>query len=89
MKLKDLNENINLKDVKVQLSEHLYNSSSLPTYEIETREVFLVGRVMGDFFVKINPDDEQMYPMFDDLLSWNTLKELEVLEIKKTSYEKR
>tara|TARA_R110000772_G_scaffold17946_3_gene50120 strand:+ start:216782 stop:217051 length:270 start_codon:yes stop_codon:yes gene_type:complete len=89
MKLKDLNDDINLKDVKVLLPEHLYNLSSLPVYEIETREVFLVGHVMGDFFVKIDPDDEQMYPMFDELLSWNTLKELEVLEIKKTSYEKR
>jgi hypothetical protein len=80
MKLKDLEDNVNLKNVRVKLSENMYLSSSLPKYNIKSREVYLAGNMMGDFFVKTDPKSTQIYPMFNDLLSWNELKELEVIE---------
>lgn len=82
-KLKDLNDSINLKKVRVKLSEALYNASSLPNYKIKTREVYIVGPMMGDFFVRVNPDSSQVYPMFNELLGWDQLKDLEVVEILK------
>ena len=49
MKIKDLPENVNLQTIKVKLSDALYNASSLPSYKIETKEVYLYGPLMGDF----------------------------------------
>ena len=80
MKIKDLPENANLQTIKVKLSDALYNASSLPRYKIETKEVYLHGSFMGDFFVKIKLEDSQIYPMFRDYITWDELKELEIVQ---------
>lgn len=80
MKIKDLPENANLQTIKVKLSDALYNASSLPSYKIETKEVYLHGPLMGDFFVKIKLEDSQIYPMFRDYITWDELKELEIIQ---------
>lgn len=80
-KLKDLPKDTNLRVVKVRLSDALYEASSLPTYGIKSKDVFLMGYTMGDFFVKTNRESDQIYPMFNDLLGWDQLKDLEVIEI--------
>ncbi len=82
-KVKDLPSTTNLQKVKVKLSDILYEASSLPKYNIKSKEVYLQGNTMGDFFVKIDPEGDQIYPMFNDLLGWDELKDLEVIEIKK------
>ena len=83
MKLSDLPGDTDLQKVKVRLSDSLYNSSSLPDYEIETKEVYLAGPIMGDFFVKLKPEDTQIYPMYRMSISWDELKDLEVVEDEK------
>ena len=35
---------------------------------------------MGDFFVKIKLEDSQIYPMFRDYMTWDELKELEIVQ---------
>ena len=85
MKLSDLPGDTNLQKVKVRLSDSLYNSSSLPDYKIETKEVYIMGAIMGDFFVKLKPEDTQVYPMYRDWIPWEELKDLEVIEDEKVS----
>ena len=80
MKIKDLPKDANLQTIKVRLSDSLYNSSSLPDYKIKTKEVYLMGPVMGDWFVKVDPNSTQIYPMYRDSISWDELKDLEVVE---------
>ena len=80
MKIKDLPEKVNLQTVKVRLSDALYNASSLPDYKIETKEVYLLGFLMGDFFVKLDLNDSQIYPMFRDYITWDEIKELEIVQ---------
>ena len=80
MKLKELDEKTDLGTVKVVLSENLYNGSSLPSYGIETREVYLLGYTMGDFFVKLDKDSSRIYPMFRDSIGWDELADLEIVE---------
>lgn len=86
MKIKDLPTHSNLQTIKVRLPEVVYKSSSLPMYEIKTRDVFLMGWMMGDFFVKTNKKSNQIYPMF-----WNTIPadidDWEVVTTKKKKYE--
>ena len=81
MKLKNVEDGVKLSSIKVKLTDSLYDSSSLPEYDIKTKEVYLVGNMMGDFFVKIDPESDQVYPMFNDLLGWDVLKDLEVIQI--------
>ncbi len=77
MKIKDLPKDQNLQDVQVILPEHIYEASSLPMYDIENVPVYLVGWLMGDFFVKLNKKDTQVYPMFWDFPP-STLEEWEI-----------
>jgi hypothetical protein len=64
MKIKDLPTGTNLQQIKVKLPKHIYLSSSLPNYGIKNVRVYLMGWMMGDFFVKINKKSTQIYPMF-------------------------
>lgn len=66
IKIKDLPGDTNLQNIKIKLPEEVYAESSLPLYKIENVPVYLQGWVMGDFFVKINLEDDQIYPMFWD-----------------------
>lgn len=81
--LKDLPKNTNIQTVKVELSDELYNSSSLPTYDIKSKEVYLVGPGMRDWFVKTDLASSQIYPMFRDYISWDELKDLKIAKNEK------
>lgn len=79
--LKDV-ENVKLQNIKVRLSDSLYDCSSLPEdYKIETKDVWLFGPLMGDWFVKTDRNDTQLYPLYRDYITWDELKDLEVLEV--------
>jgi len=80
MKLKNLPKDTNVQTIKVRLSDALYNSSSLPDYGIETKEVYLMGPTMGDWFVKIKLASTRIYPLYRESISWDELKDLEVVE---------
>lgn len=80
MKLKDLPDSADVTKIKVRLSDALYNVSSLRQYGIKAKDVYLVGPIMGDWFVKTNLNSSKIYPMFRDSISWDELKELEVVE---------
>lgn len=80
MKLKDLADDAKINELKVVLSDLLYNASSLPTYNIKSREVYLVGKMMGDFFVKTDLNSDQIYPMFRDNIPWSELQNLNIVE---------
>ena len=79
-RLKDLPEDTNIQKIKVKLSEKLYNNSSLPDYDIKSREVYLQGSIMNDFFVKLDLKSDQIYPLYRDFIDWDELKDLEVIE---------
>jgi hypothetical protein len=78
LKIKDLPKDTNLQNLKVKLPRHIYESSSLPLYKIKNVPVYLMGWVMGDFFVKTNKKSTQIYPMFWDFLP-SDFKEWEVV----------
>lgn len=80
MKLHELSNETNVQTIKVRLSESLYKGSSLPYYDIESKDVYLMGAMMGDFFVKTDLTSDQVYPMFRDSIRWDELKDLEVVE---------
>lgn len=79
MKIKDLPKNSNLQETKVKLPDDVYKASSLPMYKIKTKNVYLQGWIMGDFFVKTNLKSTQIYPMFwssvpSDINEWEVIK---------------
>lgn len=79
MKLHELDSKTNVQKIKIRLSESLYKGSSLPYYDIESRDVYLMGNTMGDFFVKTDLESNQVYPMFRDSIPWDELKDLEII----------
>lgn len=81
MKLSEIKD-ITIDRIKVKLSDKLYNNSSLTEeYSNLSRDVWLVGPMMGDWFVKINREDLRVHPLFRDHIPWDELKDLEVLSI--------
>jgi hypothetical protein len=82
MKIKDLPEDSNVKvsDLKVKLPEHILEFANQFSSKI-SKEVWLVGPMMGDWFVKINRDDTRVYPLFRDNITFSELSEWEVVEI--------
>lgn len=81
LKVEDVGD-IALRRIKVRLPESVYNSSSLTEeYYNIGRDVWLFGPVMNDWFVKKDPKEDQIYPLFKEFLSWEEIKEWEVLEI--------
>ena len=68
--INDLPKDVNLQQVKVKLPQDVYERSSLPLYKLDNVPVYLQGWTMGDFFVKISPEETQIYPMF-----WNQAPE--------------
>ncbi len=77
--LNDLPSDMNLQKVKVKLPQDVYERSSLPRYGLENVPVYLQGWTMGDFFVKIDLESTQIYPMFwnqapDDITSWEVVE---------------
>ena len=82
MTIKDLPEGTNLQEVKVVLPDHIQKASSLPYYDEvkDVKEVYLQGWTMGDFFVKVDKDSKQIYPMFwvftpKDIDEWEVVQE--------------
>jgi hypothetical protein len=75
--INDLPKDINLQQVKVKLPQDIYEMSSLPLYKLDNVPVYLQGWIMGDFFVKINPEETKIYPMFWD----NIPEEIENWEV--------
>ena len=74
----DLPKDANLQNIMVKLPKHVYEASSLPMYGIKNKPVYLQGWVMGDFFVKIDLNSSQIYPMFwmsvpDDIDTWEVV----------------
>ena len=79
--LKDLPKDTDITKVKVRLSNFLYDYSSLQMFgAIKSREVYLVGPQMGDWFVKLHIEDSIIHPLFRDFISWDELKDLKVIE---------
>jgi hypothetical protein len=68
MKIKDLPTDTNLQQIQVKLPKNIYMASSLPMYGIKNKFVYLMGFVMGDFFVKTDLKSSKIYPMF-----WSTI----------------
>ena len=66
MKLKELDPKIDIRNVKLKLTEDLkkaYNEYAGPH---DTDEIYIVGETMGDFFISTDaPDKEsrQLYPL--------------------------
>lgn len=79
--LGDLDSNKSLEKVKVRLPESEYECSSLPGYGIKTRNVYIKGPMMGDFFVKTNLRSTQVYPLFRNSIPWDELKRWEVVNV--------
>jgi hypothetical protein len=82
MKIKDLPEDSDVKisDLKVKLPENILEFANQFSSKIP-EEVWLVGPMMGDWFVKINRDDTRVYPLFRDNIPFSELSEWEVVEI--------
>ena len=78
-RIKDLDKSQNLQTVKVKLPKEVYERSSLPRYGLKNQPVYLQGWTMGDFFVKLNPKNSQIYPMFWDSTPQG-IEEWEVLD---------
>lgn len=77
-KIKDLPKETNLQSLKVKLPKEVYKASSLPMYNIKNVPVYLQGWTMGDFFVKLNLKQSQVYPMFwssvpSDIEEWEVV----------------
>ncbi len=64
MKIKDLPKGTNLQKIKVVLPDNVYKESSLPGYGITSKEVYLIGWGYGDFFVRVDLNKSQVYPLF-------------------------
>jgi hypothetical protein len=78
-KINDLNPDEDLKGVAVRLPNSVYLASSLPMYGIKNKPVYLMGFIMGDFFVKTNPKSSKIYPMFwssipSDICEWDVVE---------------
>jgi len=84
MKIKELPENLkdnlNLSDLKVKLPEHIRKFANQFNGEIP-EEVWLVGPMMNDWFVKINHGDTEIHPLFRDFIPYSQLSEWEIVEI--------
>jgi hypothetical protein len=78
-KIKDLPKDTPLADVKVRLPKDVYERSSLPMYNLKNVPVYLIGWMMGDFFVKTNKASGTVYPMFWSSIP-NDINEWEVVE---------
>jgi hypothetical protein len=81
MKIKDC-ENIRINNIKVKLPDFWFNSVNTFDSDIP-REVWLVGPMMGDWFVKINREDKRVYPLFTEYIPYSEISEWEVVEIYK------
>lgn len=80
MKVKDLDLNANLQKIKVRLSEKLISDENLVLSGLSTREVYLMGPFMGDFFVKESLDSNRIFPLFYSITPVDLLMDLEVIE---------
>lgn len=80
MTIADLPGSTELKNIKVVLPELTYNASSLPLYHISNQPVYIMGSIMGDFFVKLNLSSTQVYPLFRDFIPWEEISQWEVVE---------
>ena len=75
----DLPNDTLLQYVKIRLPKSVYEQSSLPMYNIKSRDVYLQGWTMGDYFVKTDKNSTNIYPMFWNAVPLN-IKEWEVIE---------
>ena len=79
--LKDfLESGIKLSDIKVKLPKDIREFANQFSEDI-LEEVWLVGPMMGDWFVKNNREDTQIYPLFRTHIPYKELIEWEVVEI--------
>lgn len=74
MKLEDVSEGIKVPDIKVKLPEDI-RSFANQFNEFINEEVWLVGPMMGDWFVKNNREETRVYPLFREYISWDELKD--------------
>jgi hypothetical protein len=66
MKLKDLDPKIDIGNVKIKLTEDLKKAYDEYAGPHDTDEVYIVGDMMGDFFISTDAPDKtkrQLYPM--------------------------
>lgn len=89
MKLKDI-EGVPVKNIKVKLPELYYNSANQFDKEdpIVNKEVWLVGPLMGDWFVKNDREEDRIFPLMFEFIPWSDLAEWEVIEVRKNEKKK-
>jgi hypothetical protein len=80
MKVGELDSDINLQKVKVRLSKELISDENLELSGLSTREVYLMGPAMGDFFVKESLNSNRIFPLFYSTIPIDLLLDLEVIE---------
>lgn len=64
MKLKDLDPKIDIRNVKLKLTEDLKKAYDEYCGPHDTDEIYIVGDTMGDFFISVN------YPPTAEPMSW-------------------
>lgn len=86
MKLKDLPGDTKLSDVKVILSDKLYESMTQfgeiedPDKGDNPKEVYIVGDLMGDYFVSYSPvcNNRRIHPLMYEFLTIDDILNLEI-----------
>lgn len=71
---------LEIKQLKVYLTDKTYNLANA-FGDFPGREVWLVGAMMGDWFVRIDRDEERVYPLFRQEIFWDEIKEWQVIDI--------
>lgn len=80
MKIKDIETSTMVSDIRVRLPQPVYDLAN--TYgDFPSKDMYIAGPMMGDWFVKVGPRDAKLYPLFREHIPWEELKEWEVLEI--------
>lgn len=79
MKVKELPENTNLTDIKVELPSYALNEYK--SYLGGEKEMWIVGAMMGDWFLSPDPKSQNKRTLFPmpitieprDILEWNVV----------------
>lgn len=78
MKLKELALDINLKNIKIELTDEVFEKAKKGG--LNTKIVYIQGPFIGEFFVKKQLKETRIYPLLLEDKLWELLKECEVLD---------
>ena len=90
MTIETIPTDVKIKDIKARLPEdiHTFATQFDKGGESFPREVWLVGPLMGDWFVKKEREDQRVFPLFQEHIPYDELKTWEVLEIYKEAAQR-